>query len=72
MSLAVGTEPTERVPLTHAVGGVVLVEGTRIPLDTIVEAFNEGQSAEEIVDGLPVADASTEGDGEAQSVYLPL
>ncbi len=53
MSLTIGPGATERVPLTRAAYGVVLVEGTRVPLDTVVEAFNEGKSAEEIVLSYP-------------------
>jgi uncharacterized protein (DUF433 family) len=34
----------------------VLVEGTRVPLDLVVEAFNAGQSAEEIALGYPTLD----------------
>jgi len=53
MSLSIQPETTERVPLTPTAGGVVLVEDTRVPLDTVVEAFNAGKSAEEIALSYP-------------------
>jgi len=53
MSLSIEPETTERVPLTPTSGGVVLVEDTRVPLETVVEAFNTGKSAEEIVLSYP-------------------
>ncbi len=45
------TIPTtmERVPLTTDADGVIRVDGTRVTLDTIVQAFEEGATAEEIV-----------------------
>lgn len=53
MTLSIEPEATERVPLTTSADGVVLVEGTRVPLDTVVEAFNAGKSAEEIALSYP-------------------
>ena len=56
MSLATALEP---VPLSTDAHGVVRVAGTRVTLDTLVEAFNEGLTAEEIVQqypSLPLAD----------------
>ncbi len=53
MSLSIEPEATERVPLTPSADGVVLVEGTRLPLDTVVEAFNAGKSGEEIALSYP-------------------
>jgi uncharacterized protein (DUF433 family) len=46
MPLSIVAEP---VPLTTDVDGVVRVRGTRVTLDTVVEAFQEGATAEEIV-----------------------
>ncbi len=43
----------EIVPLVMDVDGVVRVGGTRVTLDTVVEAFNEGATAEEIVQEYP-------------------
>ena len=40
---------TEPVPLEKDADGVVRVDGTRVTLDTIVAAFEEGATAEEIV-----------------------
>ena len=45
MSLAI---TTEKIPLKKDTDGVVRVGGTRVTLDTIVAAFNEGATAEEI------------------------
>ncbi len=53
MSLAVETEP---LPLTTDAGGTVRIAGTRVTLDTVVEAFNEGLTAEEIAQQYPVLD----------------
>jgi uncharacterized protein (DUF433 family) len=41
------------VPLKACADGVVLVEGTRVTLDTIVAAFREGATAEEIAQQYP-------------------
>jgi len=46
MTLVITTEP---IPLETDADGVVRVGGTRVTLDTIVAAFNEGATAEEIV-----------------------
>ncbi|HKP51272.1 MAG TPA: DUF433 domain-containing protein [Chloroflexia bacterium] len=46
MTLAMGDNP---VPLRIDEDGVVRVNGTRVPLDIIVDAFQDGASAEEIV-----------------------
>jgi uncharacterized protein (DUF433 family) len=51
MALVIEPDVAERVPLRTTEEGAVLVEGTRVPLDTLVAAFNAGQSAEEIVLG---------------------
>ncbi len=51
MSLAVKTEP---LPLTTDAGGTVRIGGTRVTLDTVVEAFGEGLTAEEIAQQYPV------------------
>ena len=39
----------EPVPLEADVDGVLRIGGTRVTLDVVVDAFNEGASAEEIV-----------------------
>ena len=44
--LVIATEP---VPLAVDADGVVRVGGTRVTLDTVVAAFEEGATAEEIV-----------------------
>lgn len=50
MSLAVSPEP---VPLATDVDGVVRVGTTRVTLDTVVAAFHEGATAEEIAQQYP-------------------
>lgn len=47
MNLTIPIEPT---PLVVSANDVVLVRGTRIPLDTIVLEFKQGATAEEIVE----------------------
>ncbi len=44
----------EQVPLKATVDGVWRVGGTRVTLDTVVAAFNDGATAEEIVHQYPV------------------
>jgi len=50
MLLALITEP---VPLEEDSDGVVRVKGTRVTLDTVVAAFAEGATAEEIAQQYP-------------------
>ena len=50
MALVVNAEP---VPLVSDAFGVVRVKNTRVPLDTIVGAFDDGATAEEIVQQYP-------------------
>jgi uncharacterized protein (DUF433 family) len=51
MGLVVSAEP---MPLRTDSDGVVRVGQTRVPIDTIVTAFELGSSAEEIVQQFPV------------------
>jgi uncharacterized protein (DUF433 family) len=51
MSLAV--ETTETIPLAADANGVVRVAGTRVTLDSVAEAFEEGATAEEIAQQYP-------------------
>lgn len=51
MTLVIETRP---IPLTSNKQGTIIVSGTRIPLDTIVNAFRNGDSAEEIVESFDV------------------
>jgi uncharacterized protein (DUF433 family) len=46
MSLTISTEP---IPLETDADGVVRVGGTRVSLDSVIYAFNEGSTPEEIV-----------------------
>ena len=47
------TFAAEAVPLETDVDGVVRVGNTRVTLDTVAAAFNEGATAEEIVQQYP-------------------
>ncbi|MDE3088192.1 MAG: DUF433 domain-containing protein [Chloroflexota bacterium] len=38
----------EQIPLTTDADGVIRIGGTRVTLDTVVDAFEEGATAEEI------------------------
>jgi len=49
----------ETFPLEYDSNGVLRIEGTRIPLDTIVYAFIDGESAEEICEHFPALDLSS-------------
>ena len=51
MSLAI--EQPQPVPLDADGDGVIRVRGTRITLDTVVEAFRHGATAEEITQQYP-------------------
>jgi len=53
MSLVIEAPP---VPLKTDENGVMRVGKTRVPLDTVVYAFNQGSSPEEIVMGYPSLD----------------
>lgn len=50
MTLVIDTEP---VPLAGDVEGVARVGGTRVTLDTLVAAFEQGATAEEIAQQYP-------------------
>ena len=50
MSLVIESPP---VPLRRDERGVIRVGNTRVPLDTVVYAFNQGSSPEEIVLSYP-------------------
>lgn len=53
MSLVIGLEP---IPLEVSTDGVVLVGGTRVTLDTVVAAFQERSTPEEISQQYPTLD----------------
>lgn len=46
----------EAIPLSAGRDGVVRVAGTRVTLDTVIEAFREGLSAEAIAEQYPALD----------------
>ncbi|HEV2689088.1 MAG TPA: DUF433 domain-containing protein [Bryobacteraceae bacterium] len=47
------TLKTEQIPLETGTDGIMRVRGTRVTLDTVVAAFNEGATAEEIAQQYP-------------------
>ena len=47
------TVTTEQIPLVTGTDGVIRVSGTRVTLDTVVAAFSEGATAEEIAQQYP-------------------
>jgi uncharacterized protein (DUF433 family) len=53
VTLSLAAEP---VPLRLDADGVARVGGTRVTLDTVVEAFHDGASAEEIAEQYPSLD----------------
>lgn len=53
MSLAIAPE---QLPLAEDTDGVMRIGGTRVTLDTVVEAFNDGAGAEDIVSMYPSLD----------------
>ena len=55
MSLTISAE---QVPLTTDSHGVVRITGTRIPIETVVDEFNQGASPEEIVLSYPTLELS--------------
>ena len=52
-NLVIAAKP---IPLETGIDGVVRVSGTRVTLDTVVAAFKEGATAEEIVYQYPSVD----------------
>jgi uncharacterized protein (DUF433 family) len=44
------------VPLSADEAGVLRVAGTRVPLDSVIHAFNEGATPEEIAQDFPTLD----------------
>jgi uncharacterized protein (DUF433 family) len=50
MNVAIQSEPS---PLRETADGVLCVGGSRVPLDTVVAAFGEGLTAEEILQQYP-------------------
>jgi uncharacterized protein (DUF433 family) len=51
LTLQITAEP---LPLQEDANGVVRVGGTRVPIDTVIAAYNMGSSVEEIVWQFPV------------------
>lgn len=51
MTLAIETKP---VPLRVTKDGAIMVAQTRVPVDTVIYAFLNGETAEEIVDAFDV------------------
>jgi uncharacterized protein (DUF433 family) len=49
MTLSIANEPTESIPLRVSDEDIIYVDDTRVTLDTVVEAFQDGATPEEIV-----------------------
>lgn len=47
---------SEKIPLQRDADGVIRVSATRVTLDTVIAAFKEGATAEEIVQRYPTLD----------------
>jgi uncharacterized protein (DUF433 family) len=45
------TPIVERVPIARDQDGVIRISGTRVPLETVIDAFRDGATPEEIVLG---------------------
>jgi uncharacterized protein (DUF433 family) len=56
MAVPIATKPTESIPLTVSPDDVIYVGGTRVTLDTVIEAFQDGATPEEIVYQYPFLD----------------
>src|SRR5215213_391269 len=50
------SQTTATVPLSQDQAGVLRVTGTRVSLDSVIYAFNEGATPEEIVQQYPTLD----------------
>ena len=50
MTLSIEYQP---IPLTITAAGAVHIEGTRVPLETVIRAFHQGATAEEIAQDYP-------------------
>ena len=50
------SQATHTVPLSQDQAGVLRVAGTRVSLDSVIYAFNEGATPEEIVQQYPTLD----------------
>ena len=55
MTLLIEAQP---LPLTKTASGVIRIARTRVTLDIIVEAFKDGDTAEEIVEQYPTVSLS--------------
>ena len=66
VTLMIAAEP---IPLEADGEGVVRVGGTRVTLDTVVAAFNEGATAEEIVYQYPSLDLAAAS--RSRSLFTP-
>jgi uncharacterized protein (DUF433 family) len=47
---------TIKIPLVKKEDGTFFVEGTRVPLDTIIYLYKDGATPEEVVDRFPTLD----------------
>ena len=56
----------QNLPLTLTPEGALMVTGTRVPLDTVVYAYRQGYTVEQIVDSF---DTVSEADAHAHIAY---
>ena len=49
MTLSLVKEPVESIPIKMSSDNVILIGNTRVPLDTVVDAFVSGATPEEMV-----------------------
>src|SRR5437762_10753710 len=56
MPLLLESELATRVPLREDADGVIRIGRTRVTLDVLIDAFNQGATAEEIVQQYPALD----------------
>ncbi len=64
---------SEALPLETGADGVIRVRGTRVTLDTLWAAFQEGATAEEIVQQYPsLSPAEVQPDLYKRSSYLKI
>ncbi len=55
MTLEISSRP---VPLSLDLNGIARIGGTRVTLETVVDAFNRGATAEEIAQQYPTVELS--------------
>lgn len=54
VAVSLTIEQTQPIPLATSSDGIIRVAGTRVTLDTVAEAFQDGATAEEIAQQYPI------------------